>query len=117
MASSPLVRGVVLGSLATLAVVAAIIVAVVATDDSGEPEPTASRDAAIGTVTEIGARVCVEGRPAPDGQAVPQIWCGINAGGVDPAVEVGDEVTGTIIDVELDPGSGATWSLWESLER
>ena len=113
MTSSPFVRGAVLGSLATLGVVAAIIVAViVATADSGEPEPTASRDEATGTVTEIGARVCVEGRPAPDGQAVPRFWCGINAGGVDPAVEVGDAVTGTIIDVELDPGSVAAVSPW-----
>jgi hypothetical protein len=95
MTSSPFVRGLVVGSLATFAVGAMILVA--------------------GTVTEVGARVCVEGAPSPDGQAVPRVWCGIDAGGVDAVVEVGDDVAGTIIGVELDPGSGATWSLWESL--
>lgn len=117
MTSSPFVRGLVVGSLATFAVGAMILVAAVvpSTNSSGEPEPTASRDEVAGTVTEVGARVCVEGAPSPDGQAVPRVWCGIDAGGVDAVVEVGDDVAGTIIGVELDPGSGAAWSLWESL--
>lgn len=30
---------------------------------------------------------------------------------------VGDSVEGSIIEIELDPGSGPEWSMWESLTR
>lgn len=80
---------------------------VVSRDDP--PEPTATRHEVAGTVTQTGPRVCVEERLDPGDEAVPGQWCGIAEGSAGD-VSVGDAVAGTIIDVELDPGSGAAWS-------
>lgn len=79
------------------------------------PDPTATRHRVVGTVTQTAPRLCVEERSDRGDEAVPRFWCGIAEAGVASGVSVGDDVAGTIIEVELDPGSGAAWEFWESL--
>ena len=111
-------RGALLGAVSVLAIAGLVVVGVVAAwmfvSRDEPPEPTATRHEVAGTVTQTGPRVCVEERLDPGDEAVPGQWCGIAEGSAGD-VSVGDAVAGTIIDVELDPGSGAAWSFWESL--
>jgi hypothetical protein len=66
-------------------------------------------------VLETGQTVCVE-TEAEDDDAQPGQVCGSDVqGAVDAAVAVGDGVVGEIVYVELDPKSGAHWSLWTHL--
>lgn len=81
------------------------------------PEPTATRHQITGTVTQAGAIICVETGPSADGDdARPTSWCGTTAQLGAPDLTVGSEVTGSVIDVETDPGSGAAFSVWEWIE-
>ncbi len=93
-------------------VAAAAIWVYISRDDP--PAPTATRHDVVGTVTQTGPRVCVEERSDGGDEAVPGLWCGL-AEGAASDVSVGDAVVGSIIGVELDPGSGDAWSFWESL--
>lgn len=119
MAASDLRRGALLGAVATLAAGGLVLVAAVAiwtfSSRDDPPAPTATRHDVVGTVTETGLRLCVEERPDGDDEAVPALWCGL-AEGVSSDVSVGDAVAGSMIGVELDPGSGYAWSFWESLD-
>lgn len=104
--------------MSVLAIGGLVIVAAVAAwmflSRDEPPEPTATRHEVAGTVTQTGPRVCIEERSDAADEAVPGRWCGLAEGGA-ADVSVGDAVAGTIIGVELDPGSGAAWSFWESL--
>lgn len=93
-------------------VAAAAVWIFVSRDDP--PVPTATRHAVVGTVTQTDPRLCVEERSDSDDGAVPAVWCGLTEGAFSD-VSVGDAVVGSIIGVELDPGSGDMWSFWESL--
>ena len=98
---------------------AALVVFLIWRVSSGpeRPEPRATRHHVEGTVTEVGLRLCVKGPSVTaSGDAERAVWCGIAEGEL-ASVAVGDKVVGQIIDVELDPGSGASWSLWESLDQ
>lgn len=79
------------------------------------PHPTATRQNVAGTVTQREPRLCVEEQADGANEAVAELWCGLAEGGVAPGVSVGDAVSGSIIAVELDPGSGYALSFWESL--
>lgn len=119
MISTPFRKGAVVGALSILVLEALVLMAVVAVwtvaSRDEAPDPTATRQPARGTVTETGPRLCVEGPDTAEDGTVPRMWCGIAEGGVAAGLEVGDAVEGQIIDVELDPGSGAAFSFWESV--
>lgn len=112
-------KGALSGAIATLAVEGLVIVAVAvagtATSRDERPNPTPTRREAVGTVIEAEPQLCVEGQPDPADDRVPRVWCGLTEGGIASGVAVGDAVVGSIIEVELDPGSGPAWSFWESL--
>jgi hypothetical protein len=97
---------------AMVVVAAAAVWVFVSRDDP--PAPTATRHAVVGTVTQTGPRLCVEEGSDGGDEAVPAVWCGLTEGAFSD-VSVGDAVVGSIIGVELDPGSGDMWSFWESL--
>ncbi|WP_436794471.1 hypothetical protein [Actinospongicola halichondriae] len=118
MAPSSFRKGALFGSVGVLVVEGLVVVAVVvawmviARDDT--PDPTAARRAVFGTVTSTEPNLCVEGEPEDPDRPPPE-WCGPTASGMATGVTVGDLVEGTIIGVELDPGSGFAWTFWESL--
>ncbi len=37
-------------------------------------------------------------------------------GVIPETITVGENVTRHVVDIELDPGSGASWSLWSHME-
>lgn len=113
-------RGILLGVAATVVVGVLAAYAVVTvwagSSDDDPPEPTASRHEVSGEVVSRSAQtVCVEVGPTDDDGPAGQV-CGSDVqGAVDRSVAVGDVVVGELVDVELDPGSGAHWSLWSYL--
>lgn len=121
MALSAFRKGALLGAASILVieglVAVAVVVAWMSTVGGGPPEPTATRRDAVGTVTQTGARLCVEGHSDDTDEAVTRLWCGRAEPGRVPGVAVGDSVEGSVIEIELDPGSGPEWIMWESLTR
>ena len=112
-------RGAAFGAVALLGVEALVVVAVavalVATAADDPPDPSATRRQAAGTVTQTAPRLCVEDQRGASGDEVPRSWCGLAEHGLASSVAVGEAVVGSIVEVELDPGSGPAWSFWESL--
>lgn len=112
-------RGALLGAVSMLAIGGLVVVVAVTAwlfiSRDEPPNPTATRQDVVGTVTQLEPRVCVEAQSDGADETVAEVWCGLAEGGVAPAVSVGDAVSGSIIGVELDPGSGYALSFWESL--
>lgn len=118
MALSAFKKGVVLGAASVLLLggLVAVVVAWTVAPGDDPPEPTATRVEAVGRMTQTEPQLCVEGAGGA-GEATPRLWCGLAQPAFVAAsgVTVGDDVVGTVVEVETDPGSGSAFAVWESL--
>lgn len=118
MTGSPFRRGFLFGAVSLLVsqgllvVIAAVVWLAWFTDDLAQPKAT--RRQTQGVVTQVGARLCIDGGAGAGSTATE--WCAFADDGVAVGVEVGDAITGQVVDIESDPGSGTMWSIWESVE-
>ncbi len=114
---SSLLKGVLLGALSVLVLEGLVVAAWLFATRDEPPEPTATRREVRGTVTQTDPQLCVRsGSGAPEPGAAPALgFCGLALGGVAAGTAVGDVVVGQLVDIELDPGSGAAWVLWSSV--
>jgi hypothetical protein len=83
-------------------------------------DPTATLRVVSGELlSRSEASVCVSSEGADsDGEETPPVQvCAMDYDGVIPeTITVGKNVTRHLVDIELDPGSGASWSLWSHME-
>lgn len=101
----------------TLGSVAAVAAAVVFLADTDPPDPVANRESIRGVLAApLGRQVCVTDDAATARVGEPVVVCAHDIHDAAAGLEEGDAVTGAAIAVELDPGSGASFRVWELLE-